>query len=105
DYLNSIVRDNAFGYGFMEALQADRAQMYSADLLRSILLVAFSGLVLFLCYKDKLKTNIAIILIGILMVGDLFFVGKNYVNEDSFVESYKMQEPFMATPLDKMILE
>src|SRR5690606_38069198 len=42
---------------------------------------------------------------GVLMVGDLFFVGKNYVNEDSFVESYKMQEPFQATLLDKMILE
>src|SRR5690606_13478528 len=105
DYLNSLVRDNSFGYGFMEALQSDRAQMYSADLIRSILLVAFSGLLLFLFYRDKLKANIAIILIGILMVGDLFFVGKNYVNEDSFVESYKMQEPFMATPLDKMILE
>lgn len=105
DYLNSLVRDNSFGYGFMEALQSDRAQMYSADLIRSMLLVTFSGFLLFLFYKDKLKTNIVIILIGILMVGDLFFVGKNYVNEDSFVESYKMQEPFMATPLDKMILE
>jgi len=105
NYLNQIVQDNSFGYGFMEALQSDRSQMYSADLIRSILLVTFSGLILVLFHKDKLKTNVAIILIGILMVGDLFFVGKNYVNEDSFVESYKMQEPFQASPLDKMILE
>src|SRR5690554_3893108 len=105
NYLNQIVQDNSFGYGFMEALQSDRSQMYSADLIRSILLVTFSGFLLFLFYKDKLKTNIVIILIGVLMVGDLFFVGKNYVNEDSFVESYKMQEPFQATSLDKMILE
>src|SRR5690554_1076148 len=105
NYLNQIVQDNSFGYGFMEALQSDRSQMYSADLIRSILLVTFSGLILVLFHKDKLKTNVAIILIGILMVGDLFLVGKNYVNEDSFVESYKMQEPFQASPLDKMILE
>lgn len=105
NYLNSIVRDNSFGYGFMEALRSDRAQMYSADLIRSLLLVGFSALILLGINKDKLKTNIAVILLGILMVGDLFLVGKNYVNEDSFVESYKMQEPFQASPIDKLILE
>lgn len=105
DYLNSIVRDNSFGYGFMEALRTDRASMYSSDLIRSILLIGVSALILLGINKDKLKTNIAIILIGVLMVGDLFLVGKNYVNEDSFVESYRMQEPFQASPLDKMILE
>lgn len=105
DYLNSIVRDNSFGHGFIEALKSDRAAMYSTDLIRSILLIGFSGLILLGINKDKFKPNIAIVLIGILMVGDLFLVAKNYVNEDSFVESYRMQEPFQATPLDKMILE
>lgn len=105
DYLNSIVRDNSFGYGFIEALQSDRAHMYSADLIRSLLLVGFSALILLGINKDRLKTNIAVVLIGILMVGDLFLIGKNYVNEDSFVHSYEMAEPFKATPLDKMIME
>ncbi|MFA5556686.1 MAG: YfhO family protein [Flavobacteriaceae bacterium] len=105
NYLNQIVQDNSFGYGFMEALQSDRAQMYSSDLVRSILLVIFSGIILFLFHKDKLKTNTAIILIGILMVGDLFLVGKNYVNESSFVHSYEMAEPFKPTPADHVILE
>lgn len=105
NYLNQIVQDNSFGYGFMEALKSDRTSMYSADLIRSILLVGFSALILLGINKDKLKTNIAVILIGILMVGDLFLVGKNYVNETSFVHSYEMAEPFKASPLDKMILE
>ncbi|MGE4347424.1 MAG: YfhO family protein, partial [Flavobacteriaceae bacterium] len=105
NYLNQIVQDNSFGYGFMEALQSDRAQMYSSDLVRSILLVIFSGIILFLFHKDKLKTNTAIILIGVLMVGDLFLVGKNYVNESSFVDSYEMAEPFKPTPADRVILE
>lgn len=105
DYLNSIVRDNSFGHGFIEALKSDRAAMYSTDLIRSILLVSFSALILLGINKEKLKSNIAVILIGILMVGDLFLVAKNYVNESSFVDSYKMEEPFQANPLDKMILE
>lgn len=105
NYLNQIVQDNSFGYGFMEALQADRMNMYSSDLIRSIVLVVLSGLVLLLFNKDKLKTNIAIVFIGILMIGDLFLVGKNYVNEESFVESYTMQEPFSPTPADQAILK
>src|SRR5690554_6140660 len=105
NYLNQIVQDNSFGYGFMEALQSDRSQMYSADLIRSILLVTFSGLILVLFHKDKLKTNVGIVFIGILMIGDLFLVGKNYVNEESFVESYTMQEPFSPTPADQAILK
>src|SRR5690606_28100873 len=78
---------------------------FTADVLRSLILVVISAGLLWAYHKEKLAKNIALIGIGILMVGDLFFVAKNYVNEDSFVESYKMQEPFQATPLDKMILE
>lgn len=105
DYLNYIAQSNSFGYDFMEALQLDRKAMFTADVLRSLILVVISAGLLWAYHKEKLAKNIALIGIGILMVGDLFFVAKNYVNEDSFVESYKMQEPFQATPLDKMILE
>src|SRR5690606_34397345 len=78
---------------------------FTADVLRSLILVVISAGLLWAYHKEKLAKNIALIGIGILMVGDLFFVGKNYGNENSFVGSYKMQEPFQATPLDKMILE
>jgi len=105
DYLNHIVQDNSFGHGFMEALRVDRAQMYSSDLLRSLFLIIVSVLVLFGFYKEKLTQNVSVILIGILLVGDLFLVDKNYVNEKHFVEGYKMKEPFVATSVDKYLLE
>jgi len=105
DYLNYITQNNSFGYGFMEALREDRTQMYSSDLFRSLFLVIVSVLILFGFYKGKLTRNITIFLIGILLVGDLFLVDKNYVNEKSFVERYKMKEPFLATSVDKYLLE
>lgn len=103
DYLNSIVGDQSFGYGFMDALREDRAAMYSSDLVRSLLFVLFTAIILIGIKKDKIKANVAVILIGILMVADLFTVSKNYVNEESFVESYKMETPFQATTIDQLI--
>lgn len=105
DYLNYIAQSNSFGHDFMEALELDRKAMFTKDVMRSLILVLVSAGLLWAYHKEKLTKNIALIAVGILMVGDLFFIAKNYVNQDSFVESYKMQEPFQATPLDKMILE
>jgi len=105
DYLNYITQNNSFGYGFLEALRADRSEMYSSDLIRNLSLVIVSILVLFGYNKGKLTRNITICLVGILLVGDLFFVDKNYVNEKSFVESYKIKEPFVANSVDKYLLE
>ncbi len=103
DYLNSIVGDKSFGYGFIDALREDRAGMYSSDLIRSLLFVAFTAVILIGVNKDKIKVNVGAILIGIVMVADLVTVSKNYVNEDSFVENYKMEEPFQATTIDQLI--
>lgn len=105
EYLNYLVQNKSFGHEFMEALRSDRAKMYSADVLRSLVLVALSVLILFGFNKEKLTQNITIILIGVLMVGDLFLVDKNYVNKDSFVDSRLMNEPFQKTPIDKLIDE
>ena len=56
------------GTAFVNALKADRASLYTADLLRSgfFMLVAFG--VLWSYYKGKLAQNTAIIIIGIFMV-------------------------------------
>lgn len=93
------------GTAFVNALKEDRASLYSADLLRSgfFMLVAF--VVLWSYYKGKLAQNKAIIIIGIFMVGDLFFVDKNYVNKEDFVSAREVDEPFQATEADMAILQ
>ena len=39
------------------------------------------------------------------MVGDLFFIDKNYVNQESFVSKREMEQPFEPTSADKQILQ
>jgi hypothetical protein len=90
---------------FVEALKADRASLYMADLLRSgfFILVGFG--VLWFANKGKLSAKNAVLIIGIFMIGDLFFVDKNYVNAKDFVSAREVNEPFQASEADMQILQ
>lgn len=94
-----------YGPAFVDALKADRKTMYSADLLRSaffILLVAGS---LWLFIKNKLAQQTTIVVIGLVMIFDLFVVDKKYVSEKDFVSKREIEVPFQATPVDAQILQ
>jgi hypothetical protein len=95
------------GTAFVEALKADRASLYMADLLRSgfFMIVAFGTLWFYI--KGKLAQNTAIIIVGIFMVGDLFFVDKNYVSNtpNQFRSAREVDQPFEPTPADEEILK
>jgi len=90
---------------FLEALKADRKAMYSSDLIRSFLLIAAAFLILWLNIKNKLSQTFAVILVGIVMIGDLVAIDKNYVDAKAFVSKNEVREPFQATDADKAILQ
>jgi hypothetical protein len=93
-----------YGPEFVDALKEDRKSLYSADLLRSgfLVLVAFGTLWFFI--KNKLAKNTAIILVGIIMIADLFFIDKNYLNAKNFVNPSEVDVPFQPTASDLEIL-
>ena len=97
--------DKSFGLSFIDALKDDRRDLYNADLLRSgfLMVVIFGTLYLFT--KNKLAQNTAIIIIGVFMVGDLFFIDKNYVSNDGqqFRSAHEVDVPFEPTPADSLI--
>ena len=95
----------SYGPEFVDALKADRKSMFSADLLRStfFIIVAFGAL--WLSIKNRISEKVAIILVGVLMVADLFFIDKNYLNASSFVSAHEVDEPFIEAPFDEAILK
>jgi len=95
----------SYGPAFVDALKADRKTLYSADLLRSGFFMLLAAGVLWLFVKNKLAQNTAIILVGLLMVFDLFFVDKKYVSEKDFVSRSEVEVPFQETPADAQILQ
>ncbi|WP_035670906.1 YfhO family protein [Flavobacterium sp. 83] len=94
-----------YGLDFINALKEDRKSLYSADLLRSAFFILLSAGVLWLFIKNKFAQNTAIILVGILMIFDLFFVDKKYVSGKDFVNGREVEVPFQETPADTQILK
>ncbi len=85
----------------LPALQADRKAMMMSDLWRSLLIVLATFVVLALLHFEKLKPTVAIVLLGCIVVVDMFPVNKRYLNADDFKKPTKML--FQPTRADKMI--
>ncbi len=101
-----------FGDDFIEALREDRLSMFKSDALRSLLLVLAAAGALLLYVKNIVKQQLAVVLVGILMLADLFAIDRNYVDtkdkgEDGrrgFVSVSEMKRPFTPSPADEEIL-
>ncbi len=91
--------------GVTEAFIADRKSIFFKDSLRSFLLVALSGGLLWAFLKKKIKKNIVIIAFGVLLLFDLVGVDKRYVNSDDFVSKRQEEKPFQASAIDKEIIK
>jgi hypothetical protein len=95
----------SYGQGFVDALKEDRMALYSADLLRSGFFIIVTFGILWLFVKNKLAQNTTLILVGLLMIFDLFFVDKKYVSAKDFVSPVEIAAPFQETPSDAQILK
>ena len=60
-------------------------------------------LTLWLFLKEKIGSNITIVIIGLLIVFDLVGVDRRYVNNDDFVSKRRMTQPFKETIVHKEI--
>ncbi len=92
-----------YGNELMSLIKLDREAVYTNDVLRSLLFVLLSTAVLWLYIKGKLKENILVLGLGVLILVDLVGVDKRYVNTDDFVSKRQMKEPFKQTAVDKQI--
>nr|WP_294922852.1 YfhO family protein [uncultured Flavobacterium sp.] len=95
----------SYGPGFVDALKEDRMTLYSADLLRSGFFIVLTFGILWLFIKNKLAQNTTLIIVGLLMIFDLFFVDKKYVSSKDFVSPVEIAAPFQETPSDAQILK
>ncbi len=93
----------AYGQDFIRAVKADRKSIFTADTIRSLILVLLSAGLIFGYLKQKIKDQWVIVGFAVLILFDLVGVNKRYVNEDDFVSSIQMSKPFSANEADKQI--
>lgn len=88
----------------LTAIRDDRANAVRMDALRSLFFILItSGLIwAYLKNKIKLVANVYFILALIVLV-DMWTVGKRYLNNDNFVKKSKTEQPFQPTEADLKI--
>ena len=93
-----------------DALAEDRRGLLVSDARRSFMLIAITvALLAFLFMSRKMtpaaRKNIAAGAICLMVLFDLWGVGKRYLNSDHFVTKRDFNGQFAQRPVDKMILE
>ena len=88
---------------FLNALTTDRASILKSDAWRSFIYILLSAGVLLMFVKGSMKKQYVVIILGVLIISDMWSVDKRYLNETHFVNesSFKIQK----TPADDFILK
>ena len=88
----------------IDALQADRAGLLSADAWRSFIFIALTFGAMWLFLKNKLSSKYVILIVGVLVLADMWTINKRYLNDDNFARKSKVEIPYQATAADQQIL-
>lgn len=114
EYLDNDKIDPAqqdFIIGIMDRLELVRQDILRADVFRSILLILIISTLVILAALKKLKIQVALPILAIVMVFDVWSVDRRYLDTDNlkknprWKESWMAMHPFSPSDADLMILE
>jgi len=91
--------------GLSDVLIEDRRTIFFQDSLRSLVYVVITACLLWLFFTEKIKKDIVVGGILILVLLDLVNVDKRYVNNDDFITKSKLEKPFELSPIQGEILK
>jgi len=88
----------------LDLLKADRAALMQSDSLRSLGIILVSAGLIWAFLTNKIKQNILLVGLAVITIGDLWSVGKRYLNEDNFTNKKKYEVYKKPRPVDTQIL-
>lgn len=86
----------------LDYLTEERFKLFRIDAIKAFIYVAIAAGVLFMVLKQKLNQNIALIIIGVVSLFDLWTVNKRYLNDDNYVDKIFAENPFQTESSDLM---
>jgi hypothetical protein len=86
-------------------LVSDRTSFLRSDALRSAALILAVALVLWIHVAKKIQSKYALLIIGTLILVDMWGINKRYLNDNNFVQEQNARNPYPATKADKEILK
>jgi hypothetical protein len=89
----------------LEPLRADRENMVQMDALRSFIFILLVSALTWAYATKKIQPKYALLLLGLLILVDMWAVNKRYLDEDNFVREKKVEQPFVPYEADKVIFQ
>lgn len=86
----------------LDYLTEERFKLFRIDAIKAFIYVAIAAGVLFMVLKQKLNQNIALVIIGVVSLFDLWTVNKRYLNDDNYVDKIFAENPFQTESSDLM---
>lgn len=97
--------DNQLPDWLHASMVADRKSLLQADAIRSAIFILLGAGVVWALSAKNLKANYAILILGVLIVVDMWGVDKRYLNDGNFVPGREAKNPIKATMADIEILK
>lgn len=96
--------DGNYQEALRETLQADRRTLLRTDAFRSFIFVGLAAGLILLYKMEKVKANVAIALMAVLFLADMWPVNKRYINKEHFSSKRQAEQPYAPTAADQFIL-
>jgi len=97
---------DSYLYDWMkEPLRNDRIGLARSDAFRTLIFVILAAGILWYSLKSKMKKEYLYVGLALLILVDMWSVGKRYLNSDNFISSRQIEQAFKSTPADDAILK
>jgi hypothetical protein len=97
--------ENGYPEWLRNAMITDRKYLLRSDAFRSLIFILLSSVAILGFIFEKIRKGQAIMIIGLLIVFDLWTVDKRYLNADRFEKPSAIQKSFAPTAADAFILK
>ena len=105
DALTQMLQNNrAEALKIANALVADRASIARADAIRSFLFIAVAYALIWAYVTKKMNLQLAIVLLGLAVLFDMWQVDRRYLNNQNFVNKADLNNHFQPRDVDNFIL-
>ncbi len=96
--------DAQFPEWLRQTLPADRRELLRADAIRSLIYILLAMGVVWFGYTKKLNLKYSFLILGLLVLADMWTIDKRYMNNDNFVTPREFNNIFTLRPVDKEVL-
>lgn len=97
------LNDSKYGEQLASTLVLDRAAIFQSDAIRSLIFILLSFISIWLYLSNKIKPMPLYLILGTLILVDMWGVNNRYLNEENFKEKRKVIQPFTPTYADQQI--